>query len=186
MKMIKIAILGLGDRGASVYGNYLSTRKDVQIHAICDIDEKKLQKYQEKYGVLKENCYSDVDDFFAAGKLADILVIATLDQQHYKQAMQALDLNYHLLLEKPISNDLKECVEIEKKAKEKHLEVIVCHVLRYTTFYRKIKEIVDNHLLGDIVHIHSTENVGYYHQAHSFVRGNWNCKEKTSPMILQK
>lgn len=184
--MIKIAILGCGSRGATTYGDYLNTLNDVKISAICDIDKEKLEYYMEKYNVEEKYCFLDSKDFFSAGKLADILIIATLDQDHYEHSMQALDLNYHLLLEKPISPNIKECIEIEKKALEKNLEVVVCHVLRYTTFYRKIKEIVDSKILGEIIHINSTENVGYWHQAHSFVRGNWNNSKLTSPMILQK
>ena len=126
------------------------------------------------------------EDFFKAGKLADILIIATMDQDHYSQAMKALDLKYHLLLEKPIALNLKQCLDIENKALKNNLYVVVCHVLRYSLFYKKIKEIVNSKILGNIININTTENVGYWHQAHSFVRGNWNNSNKTSPMILQK
>ncbi len=185
--MLKIAILGVGSRGATTYGDYLNTLKDkVQITAICDIDEKKLAYYQNKYHLDASCCYSNSKDFFKAGKLADLLIIATLDQQHYEHAMAALSLNYHLLLEKPISPSIEECIEIEKKALEKNRIVVICHVLRYTDFYRKIKEIIDSSLLGEIVNINSVENVGYWHQAHSFVRGNWRNSKETAPMILAK
>lgn len=49
--------------------------------------------------------------------------------------------------------------------------VVVCHVLRYTPVFRKVKEILDSGVLGDIVSINASENVGWYHMAHSFVRG---------------
>lgn len=185
--MLKIAILGVGSRGATTYGDYLMTLKDkVKITAICDIDLNKLAYYQKKYHLDASSCFSNTTDFFKAGKLADLLIIATLDQQHYEHAMQALDLDYHLLLEKPISPSIEECIEIEKKALEKKRIVVICHVLRYTAFYRKIKEIIDSKQLGDIVNINSVENVGYWHQAHSFVRGNWRNSKETAPMILAK
>lgn len=62
----------------------------------------------------------------------------------------------------------------------------VCHVLRYAPFYRTLKEIVDQKKIGDIVSIQWNENVGHWHQAHSFVRGNWRNKSESSSMILQK
>ncbi len=185
--MLKVAILGVGSRGANTYGDYLNTLKDkVEISAICDIDTTKLEHYQKAYHVSKEKCFTNWDDFFQAGKLADLLIIATLDQQHFEPAMKALDLNYHLLLEKPISPSISECIAIENKAKEKNRFVIICHVLRYTIFYRKIKEIIDSKMIGNIIHINSVENVGYWHQAHSFVRGNWQNSNETAPMILAK
>ena len=49
----------------------------------------------------------------------------------------------------------------------------VCHVLRYFPPVVKIKEIIDSGVIGDIMTINHTENVGFWHFAHSFVRGNW-------------
>ncbi len=185
--MLTIAILGVGSRGATTYGDYLNTLKDkVKITAICDIDKNKLNYYQKKYHIDAKNCFDCSDDFFNAKKLADVLIIATLDQQHYEHAIKALELGYHLLLEKPISPSIEECVAIEKKAKEKNRYVVVCHVLRYTPFYRKIKDIIESKQLGQIIHIQSCENVGFWHQAHSFVRGNWQNSKQTAPMILAK
>ena len=59
-------------------------------------------------------------------------------------------------------------------------------MLRYTPFYNKLKELVDSGIIGEVVAVQAIENVGYWHQAHSFVRGNWRRSDLTSPMILQK
>ena len=59
-------------------------------------------------------------------------------------------------------------------------------MLRYTPIYQKVKELLDEGVIGDVVSIMASENVGWYHQAHSFVRGNWANSKETSPMILQK
>lgn len=76
--------------------------------------------------------------------------------------------------------------DLGKRAKEKGVKVAVCHVLRYTPFFRKLKELIDEKIVGDVININHTENVGYWHQAHSFVRGNFRNSDETSPMILQK
>ena len=89
-------------------------------------------------------------------------------------------------MEKPISPDLEECRELVRVAKECDRLVIICHVLRYAPIYSKLKEVIDSGVAGDIVSVMSIENVGYWHQAHSFVRGNWRNSNTTSPMILQK
>jgi len=141
---------------------------------------------KQMVGLRDDQCYGSAEEMLAAGKLADVMFICTQDQQHHQHAMAALSLGYHLLLEKPISESAQKCLDIERLAQEKSLRVIVCHVLRYTVFYQKIKELIDSGTVGEIVSVQANEQVGYWHQAHSFVRGNW-CREKTSaPMILAK
>ena len=63
---------------------------------------------------------------------------------------------------------------------------MVCHVLRYSPFYMKVKEIVDSGALGEIISVHMSEGVGAFHQTHSYVRGHWGVKEKSTPMIIAK
>ena len=64
--------------------------------------------------------------------------------------------------------------------------VVVCHVLRYTPFYNAIKRIIEDGRIGEVVTIQAMEQVGYWHQAHSYVRGNWRRADESSPMILAK
>ena len=58
--------------------------------------------------------------------------------------------------------------------------------LRYTSFNKKLKELVDSGLIGKIQTIQLLEPVGFWHQAHSFVRGHWRNSEESSPMLLAK
>lgn len=185
-KLIKnttFAILGLGGRG-SVYAHFIreSARNIV---AVCDPDERKREKACA-YGVSPERFYADENEFFSQGKLADVLVIATLDGLHYRQAIKALDLGYDLLLEKPIALTLEECLGIEKKANALGRTVLVCHVLRYSPFYSRLKELLDEKVCGEIVSVSMVEEIGYYHYAHSYVRGNWRNEEISAPLILAK
>lgn len=126
------------------------------------------------------------NDFYSLGKVSDAVIIATMDRDHYKQAMDALELGYDILLEKPISPKPEECVKIQDKANEKKCKVIVCHVLRYTNFFSEIKRIIDSDELGKIISIQHNENIGNFHIAHSFVRGNWRRSDLSSPLIMQK
>lgn len=100
--------------------------------------------------------------------------------------MAALNLGYHLLLEKPAARTVSECADIVRLAEEKGLHVAICHVLRYTVFYQTLKKLIDEGKAGDVVSVQAIERVAYWHQAHSFVRGNWHNKEQSTPMILQK
>lgn len=183
--MFTFAVLGLGSRGI-MYGTRLSKQDDVRVVACCDKYANKVEIARQRWGVPENNCFTSDEEFFAQGKLADAIVIATQDRDHYAHAMRALDLGYNILVEKPLSPDINECLELEAKAREKGLKVLVCHVLRYSPYYRKIKEIIASGVLGDIVAIKHDENVSYWHYAHSYCRGNWRREEETSPMLLAK
>ena len=89
-------------------------------------------------------------------------------------------------MEKPISDKEEECVKLLKAQKKYGKKIFVCHVLRFAPAFKKVKEIIDSKVLGDIVMLDDIEQVYYFHQAHSFVRGNWRRSDETSPMIIQK
>ncbi len=186
-KAMKVAIAGLGGRGKDIYAKSAKLHPDkMEIVAIADIDPEKVELVAREYHVPKEGCFSSAEEMLKQEKLADAMIIATQDRQHVGHATAALEKGYHLLLEKPISPDLDECRKLAEVAKRCKKEVVVCHVLRYTPIYQKVKELLDSRVIGDMVSIMASENVGWYHQAHSFVRGNWANSKETSPMILQK
>ena len=114
------------------------------------------------------------------------MIVATQDNSHYENCKAALRLGYDVLLEKPISTTAAQVLEIERLAKQANKRVMVCFVLRFAAFYRKVKEIIQSGALGEIVSIQANEGVNPWHQAHSFVRGHWSVVGKSSPMIISK
>lgn len=183
--MVTIAILGLGARGGYIYANCLKNNDKAKVVAICDINKEKVAKLKEFFNLTDDQCFVDQDELLKV-KRADGIIIANDDDDHYYSVMKALDLGYDVLLEKPISPNPVECLKIAKKANELNKKVIVAHVLRYAPFYDTIKNIITTGKIGDIVDMSQTENVGFWHYAHSFVRGNWNNSNTSSPMILAK
>ena len=181
---MKYVLIGAGSRG-SVYGTW-AHENGIEIAAIAERRPDRLAEAAKQWNVPEERCFSDADELFALGKIADAAIIATMDRDHYGHVMQALSCGYDILLEKPISPDPKECLEIENKANALGKKITVCHVLRYTNFWSKLKEIIDSGELGKIVAIKHSENIGNFHMAHSFVRGNWRNDRLSSPIILQK
>ncbi len=181
--MIKYAVLGFGSRGKT----YTENVKDVvDFVAVCDKNKNRIADACKNFGVKEENCFLSDAEFFSKGKMADLLVIATQDRDHFGHAMTALDLGYDLLLEKPIADSYEKCLQIYEKAREKKRQVFVCHVLRYAPFFVYIKDIIESGKIGKVETVNLTENVAYWHQAHSFVRGKWANTQKATPMIVQK
>ena len=186
-KKITLAIIGLGSRGKNAYGAELLTLKDrAQVVAVAEPDEERLKLGGDEHGVPSERRFHSAEELLAQPKLADAALICVQDRQHVPVAIAALRKGYDILLEKPVSPILSELQEIVRTAREENKRVVVCHVLRYTPFFQTIKQTIDSGRLGKVVNIQALENVRYWHQAHSFVRGNWHRSDETSPMILAK
>ena len=185
--MITVSIIGLGARGGLTYASFQTHNSDLmKIVAIADLKEELVEKYKNKFFVKAENCFSSGEELLQKERLSDAIIIASMDKDHYKHVMAAIDKGYDILLEKPISLSLEECLDIQCKAREKGVHIRICHVLRYTAYFRKLKELIQCGIIGDIRGVEHTENIAYWHYAHSFVRGNWKNSKETSPLILQK
>lgn len=187
MRQITVAIAGLGSRGLDAYARFQERAPEqMRIVAVADPRTERVEYAKERYHVPDSGCFDSAESLFAREKLADAAFICTMDRQHFGHARAALEKGYDILLEKPVSPVLAECEELEQLAARLGRKVIVCHVLRYTPFYQKLWELLSQGEIGELVSIQAIEKVRYWHQAHSFVRGNWRNCEETSPMILQK
>lgn len=185
-KNFTVAILGCGQRGAEAYGGLIFKEKNkFKIVSLCDTDAEKLKKYGNRYGIEEANQFIEEREFFSK-KRADVLVIATMDADHVRQCVKALELGYDILLEKPITDKKEECKELLAAHKKYGGKVLVCHVLRYAPAFIKTYELINSGAIGRLVAIQALEQVAYWHQAHSYVRGNWRKAEETTPMILAK
>lgn len=186
-KLIQGVIVGLGNRG-EVYADYsLQTTGEFKVIAVVDPNPFKLQYAQEKYHLTAAQVFASVDDFLKAQIPADIVINATMDQQHYETALPLLKAKYNLLIEKPIVPNNEQLEALHQVAKENNCLVFVCHVLRYTMFYRTIKQWLLEKKIGDIVTMELNEHVCLQHYLSSYLRGKWNNeKECGSGLMLAK
>jgi predicted dehydrogenase len=183
---LRIAVLGCGSRGrtytsiaASLDGRYVIT-------AAADLVEFRTATVAGFAPEGTVQTFSSAEEFFAAGKLADVLIIGTQDAHHYGHAVSALNLGYDLLLEKPAAETLARCEELDALARKLGRRIALGFVLRYTPFYSAVKKVVESGRLGRIMTMRLSEGVGDFHQAHSYVRGHWASTSKSSPMIVAK
>ena len=181
-----VAILGVGSRGGHTYGRIINQQKDkFKIIALCDKNPNRLNEFGTEFGVNEENKFLDEGLFFKK-KRADLLIIATLDADHVRQCLTAFELGYEVLCEKPITDKREECEQLLTAQKKHGNKVLIAHVLRYAPAFLKVAELLEKNEIGRLVLIEGLERVGYSHQAHSYVRGNWRKRENTTPMILAK
>ena len=186
-KQLTVAIIGCGDRGCGVYGRLMhdSFPEEYKTVALCDVQDFKLARYGEAFGVPEESRFSDEKVFFEK-KRADLLVIGTQDRDHYRMTVKGLSLGYDILVEKPLTASRKECKGLLAAQKKYGGKVFVGHVLRYAPAFRKAEELLASGVIGKLIAIDALEQVWFAHMAHSFVRGNWRRSDETTPMILAK
>lgn len=186
MQQYKVILIGAGGRGVAYAEHMKSMPEKFKIVGVADPIKERCENIREMFELSEEDCYQNWEDILNQPKFADIAIIATMDDMHYEPALKAIELGYNLLLEKPVAQTVKECTDIALAAKKKGVEVLVCHVLRYTPFYKTIKKIVMDGMIGDILSVVAVEAVGNLHQSHSYVRGDWHREDETSPMLLAK
>ncbi|MFD0696794.1 Gfo/Idh/MocA family protein [Paenibacillus sp. GCM10027628] len=186
MKKVKVALIGAGLRGVNYLEYALQHPHEVEVVAVAEPNVERREKFKARHALADDLCFSTWEELFAKPRLADAVLICTQDKQHFEPTLQALNAGYHVLLEKPMSPNAKECVRMGEIASQANRVFSICHVLRYTNFFSTIKDLLDRGAIGKLMSIQHNENVGYWHQAHSFVRGNWRRKEESSPMILAK
>ncbi|MDB5045741.1 MAG: streptomycin biosynthesis protein StrI [Deinococcus sp.] len=180
-----IAILGCGNRGGDVYARHLTAQGACITHLV-DPRPARLAEVAARHGLGAGACFADADAFFALGRVADALVIATPDDAHVGPCLQALALGYDVLLEKPICLQEAELETLLAAEAASEGRVTVCHVLRATAFFGAVRGVLDSGRLGRLVGIQHAENVAYWHYSHSFVRGNWHSSPPAAPFILAK
>lgn len=186
MPPLQIAILGCGSRGRTYAGIAASMGARYQITAAADPVAQRCEAVANSVTSGNIRKFSSAEELFAAGRLADVLIIATQDADHFEHACTALRAGYDVLLEKPASETLDRCEALDALARTLGRRIGLCFVLRYTPFYATVKALLASGRLGQIISMRASEGVEHFHQAHSFVRGHWSKSKESTPMIVAK
>jgi len=186
-KIITAILIGAGNRGMYLYGNYALKFPDkLKFVAVAEPIQYRKEKFARLHDIPLKRMYNSWEEILGEEKFADVAFVCTQDQMHVDPTLEALDKGYNVLLEKPMAHTLEGCFKIVKKVEDTNMILGIGHVLRYTNFFLTVKDTILKGLLGNIVNISHRENVSWYHMAHSFVRGNWRNVNFSSPMILAK
>ena len=185
-RIFTVAIIGVGARGGDTYGPLIQEQSDkFKIVALCDLKKDRLERFGKEFGVPQNALFQSEDEFFQE-KRADILLVATQDQDHVGHCLKGFALGYDIMTEKPLTDKKEECEALLAAQKKSGKKALVCHVLRYAPAFVKLRQLLDDGVIGRLVAIDALERVGSWHQAHSYVRGNWRSTKQAAPMILAK
>ncbi|MFB7653186.1 MULTISPECIES: Gfo/Idh/MocA family protein [unclassified Streptomyces] len=185
MPRVTLALVGAGLRGLT-YARHAQDTGAGEVVAVAEPDPVRRAAAGREFGVPAHRLYTGWQELAGRERLADAAVVATQDRLHTAPAVRLAGLGYHLLLEKPMATEEREATAIAEAAERAGIMLAVCHVLRYTPYTRALKSLLDSGRIGRLTSVEHLEPVGWWHQAHSFVRGNWRRSDTSAPMLLTK
>lgn len=156
--MINVGVVGCGYWGPKHIRNFHEL-SEANLSAVCDLDENKLRQVQTQYPHIRTT--SDYETFLKDG--VDAVVIATTVDSHYKLAREALLRGKHVLIEKPMTSNSQEALELIQLSKERNLVLMAGHTYEYHPAVTFLRETIKSGELGEIYTIDSDRlNLGLF------------------------
>ncbi|MBA7479812.1 putative oxidoreductase YteT [subsurface metagenome] len=186
MKPLRIVIVGGGCRGAGFAAFASNNPHLVQVVGIAEPRDTQRERIVQEHCIDLQHVFRGWQDLARKDRFADAAIIATQDELHVEPVIALAVRGYNILLEKPMAPDEAGCRRIVETIEQRGVIFAVAHVLRYTPYTMRLKEMIDSGAVGEVVCIQHLEPVGYWHQAHSYVRGNWRKESESSSMLLSK
>ncbi len=157
MKEQKIAVIGCGVWGRNIVRNFYNLGV---LEIVCDIDEENLKKVTEQYPGVKVT--RDFHEIINNPEITAVAVV-TPSHTHYKMVHAMLDAGKHVYVEKPISTVAQEAEDLTQVAHEKGLVLMVGHLLLYHPAVNRLKMLIEEGALGDIIYAQSDRlNVNFF------------------------
>jgi hypothetical protein len=165
--------LGAGARG-HVYGNFaLAYPSHLRIVGVAERSDARRDAYGAAHAIPEAQRFARWEDVFERPRFADAVIVSTPDDLHAAPCLAALAAGYDVLLEKPIAPTEAECRALLAAASATDRIVAVCHVLRYAPYFMRMRALIREGAIGELVSLQHMEPIGHTHMAHSYVRGDW-------------
>lgn len=185
-KQVRLLVIGAGMRG-NMYSQYAKDFPSrLKVVGVAEPKDVRRVSFQKRFSIEDQNVFITWKDAASREKFADAVVIATLDDMHHGPCLAFAELGYHILCEKPMAPTEEECKEMVEAAKRNGVILCLGHVLRYTNEFMTVKKLITDGAIGKVVGIHHLEPVGWWHFAHSYVRGNWKQELHGSGSLMAK
>lgn len=157
--MINIGLIGVGYWGPNLIQNFVA-HPNTQVQLCCDLKSDRLDFIKNTYPFLQTTKnYAEV----VKDPSIDLVAICTPVSTHYEIAKKALKEGKHVLIEKPMTSTAQQAEELLNIAEQKNLKIFVDHTFIYSGAVRKIKELIDNSVIGDLYYFDSVRvNLGLF------------------------
>ncbi|WP_184951549.1 Gfo/Idh/MocA family protein [Paractinoplanes abujensis] len=185
MSAVTLALVGAGLRGQA-YARHAVSTGAARVVAVAEPDPGRRAAAAAEFGVEPGLVFDSWTGLAGHPRAADAAIVATQDRMHRDPAVRLADLGYHLLIEKPLAPTDEDATAIVAAATRNDVIAAVCHVLRYTPYTRLLKSLLTEGRIGKLISVQHLEPVGWWHFAHSFVRGHWRNTEESGPLLLTK
>lgn len=137
--ILKCGVIGCGRLG-NIHARVYTQIPHIDLVGVCDTDIHKVQNCSQTH---KTKAFTDYRELL---KIADVLSVATPTCTHYEIARQAILQNKHVLIEKPITDNLKDAKSLTRLAAKKHIILQVGHVERFNSAFIATQKIAQNPL----------------------------------------
>ena len=210
---VRVLVIGAGSRGFG-YARALEASTNAIVAAVAEPKEFQRKEFGRRY--VWGNCapsegqeFPSWQDFVEYEKRRrepckahgdhqveqpiDAAFVCLLDEGHREAVAALAPLNLHIMCEKPLSTSLSNCLDIyasllpDGPKSEPSSIFGIGHVLRYSDHNALLRSLIwDDEVVGDVLSVEHTEPVGWWHFAHSYVRGNWRRENTSAPVLLTK
>jgi len=187
--MIRIGVIGYGYWGPNIVRNFYAT-EGATVTSVCDANADSLKGISKVYPEIRLT--SDANDIISSPEV-DVVAVVTPVSTHYDLARRALDQGKHVFVEKPFTAHIHEGEDLLELAERKNRLIMVDHTFLFTGAVRKIKSILDEHLLGSLYYYDSTRvNLGLFQHdvnviwdlaPHDFSIMTWVIDEKPTAVV---
>lgn len=157
--MIHVGVIGYGYWGPNVVRN-LSAQEGFQVVAVCDQNPEALRRVKQVYPAAE--CTKDPGEITGSARI-DVVAIVTPVRTHYELAKAALQNGKHVFVEKPFTSSSVQAEELIELADRKRLTIMVDHTFLFTGAVQKIREVLDQGVLGNLYYYDSLRvNLGLF------------------------
>ncbi len=184
-KKQRLALVGTGIRGTSMWGRrVVQNYSDItEFVGLCDINPGRLE-YAKRYMGVDCPTFTNFEEMMEKTK-PDTLIVTTVDATHHEFIIKGLEMGVDVITEKPMTTDEFKCQNILDTERKTGKKVTVTFNYRYGPYMTKIKELLAQKVIGDIVSVDFHWYLNVYHGASYFRR--WHgLRDKSGTLLVHK
>ncbi|HYF47788.1 MAG TPA: Gfo/Idh/MocA family oxidoreductase [Planctomycetota bacterium] len=169
MKSIGIGVIGCGARVTFLLKLLQQQSKDVRIAAVCDPSADAVRNFREQFNP-QARAYSDYREL-VRDPAVEWVIVGSWNCYHAEHSVAALQAGKHVFCEKPLATTLEDCVRIRDAWRQSGRMFFIGFVLRYSAHYRRIKSLIDEGAIGQIISMEFNETLDFNHGG--YIHADW-------------